>query len=118
MKIYVQPYPNLNGKWRVSTDGGTRPVWTRNGHELVYLDPTNHLTIVPVETGGLALRAGTTRPLSITAYTATNIAWRTYDVSPDGERFVIIKESPAAGDERFVVVLNFFDELKAKLAAR
>jgi hypothetical protein len=52
--------------------------------QLVYLDPTNHLTIVPVAKGGLALRAGTTRP-SFTAYTATN-AWRTYDVSPDGER--------------------------------
>jgi len=115
-EIWVQPYPRLNGKWRVSIDGGTRPAWTRNGQELVYLDATNHLAIVPVETNGSTLRYGTPRTLASVAYTATNIAWRTYDVSPDGQRFLVIKEpAQSVQDENFVVVLNFFEELKQKV---
>ncbi|MDR3722704.1 MAG: protein kinase [Candidatus Acidoferrales bacterium] len=35
-EIYVQPYPGPGGKWQISTDGGTEPVWNRNGRELFY----------------------------------------------------------------------------------
>lgn len=33
--IYVQPYPGPGGKWQISTEGGTEPVWNRNGREVV-----------------------------------------------------------------------------------
>ena len=46
----------------------------------------------------------------------TSINWRNYDVSPDGRRFLMIKEqaenSDASGPSQFTVVLNWFDELK------
>jgi eukaryotic-like serine/threonine-protein kinase len=35
-ETYVQPYPVTGGKWPISTDGGTEPVWNRNGRELFY----------------------------------------------------------------------------------
>ena len=35
-EIYVQPYPGPGGKWQISTEGGTEPVWNRNGRELFY----------------------------------------------------------------------------------
>jgi serine/threonine-protein kinase len=115
-EVFVQPYPESRGKWRVSSGGGTRPVWTRNGRELVYLDAANHLTIVPLETTGSTLRAGRATTLAATAYAATNIAWRTFDVSPDGQRFLVIKEpASTAQDQNFVVVLNFLEELKQKI---
>jgi serine/threonine-protein kinase len=48
-EIYVRPFPRVdNGRWQVSTAGGTRPVWARSGRELFYLDASNALTAVPV----------------------------------------------------------------------
>ena len=104
-----------SGRWQVSTSGGTIPTWTRGGRELVYLDSANHLTTVPVETTGSTFRAGTPATLSTTAY-ATPVAWRSYDVSPDGQRFLMIKEG-AGGIETpappsMVVVQNWLEELK------
>jgi serine/threonine-protein kinase len=115
-EVWVQTYPRLNGKWRVSTDGGTRPAWSRNGRELVYLDATNHLTIVPLDTIGSTLRYGTPKPLPTIAYTSTNIAWRTYDISADGQRFLVIKESRLTPETHVVTVVNFLEELRAKLS--
>lgn len=36
-EIYVQPFPDVNqGRWQVSTTGGSRPLWSRDGRELFY----------------------------------------------------------------------------------
>ena len=49
-EIYVRPFPEVNsGHWQVSTGGGTRPLWARNGQELFYLSPTGALMRVGVE---------------------------------------------------------------------
>ena len=37
-EVYVQPFPEGTGRWMVSTDGGTRPIWTKEGRELVFFD--------------------------------------------------------------------------------
>ena len=51
-EIYVQPFPDLDhGRWQVSTGGGTRPLWARNGRELFYLGPAGSLMAVPVQPG-------------------------------------------------------------------
>jgi eukaryotic-like serine/threonine-protein kinase len=48
-EIYVRPFPDVNsGRWQVSTTGGTRPIWTRGGQELVYVSPTGALMGVGV----------------------------------------------------------------------
>ena len=47
-EVYVRPFPDVtSGKWQVSTDGGTRPLWARNGQELFYLAPDGALMRVP-----------------------------------------------------------------------
>jgi Tol biopolymer transport system component len=57
--ISVRPFPRVtDGSWHVSTDGGSRPLWARNGRELFYLDRENKLTAVPVQTSGRALVHG------------------------------------------------------------
>ena len=49
-EIYVRPYPKVNdGRWQVSTTGGTKPAWARNGRELFYIDAAATLTTVPVQ---------------------------------------------------------------------
>ena len=50
-EIYVRPFPNVTaGKWQVSTSGGTRPLWARNGQELFY-ESMGTLMSVPLPTG-------------------------------------------------------------------
>ena len=49
-EIYVRPFPNVNaGKWQVSRDGGTRPVWAPDGRGLFYLGLDFAMKVVPVE---------------------------------------------------------------------
>ena len=49
IEVYVRTYPEVaNARWQVSRNGGSQPVWTRGGRELIYLDGAGHLTAVPV----------------------------------------------------------------------
>jgi hypothetical protein len=121
-EIYVRPFPRVNdGRWQISTNGGTRPLWARNGRELFYLDPSNTLTTVPVQTSDARFAAGTPAKVFGSPYAMPLNDPRTYDVSPDGQRFLMIKE--IAGEDRsetragLIVVLNVFEELRAKLPA-
>ena len=55
----MRPFPQVDsGRWQISTTGGTRPAWARNGRELFYLDASNTLTAVPVQTSGSTFSAG------------------------------------------------------------
>ena len=114
-QILVRPFPNVDGgHWQISTSGGITPVWARNGKELFYLDGTNAVTSVPIQTAP-TFSAGTPTKLFDGRYVGSPF-WRTYDVSPDGQRFLMIKDN-AAGDQTstpasMVVVLNWSEELK------
>jgi serine/threonine-protein kinase len=115
-EIYVRPYPLvMGGRWQVSTRGGTRPSWTRGGRELVFLDSANHMSAVAVEGEGGSFRAGAPSTLFTTVYARPDV-YRTYDVTPDGQRFLVIKEVDDVPTlTSLVVVENWFDELKRLL---
>lgn len=112
-EIYVRPFPNVaGGRWQVSSGGGTNPVWSRAGRELFYRDLTAVLA-VDVQTEP-AFAAGTPRALFDGPYRSTLAA--SFDVSPDGERFLMMKEPPPAQDApppRIVVIVNW-SELKSR----
>src|SRR5262245_12945353 len=115
-EIYVRPYPQVsNGRWQISTGGGTMPVWTRDGKELIYLDAATRLTAVSVETTGSTFHAGTPTTIVSTAY-ATPDAMRSYDISPDGRQFLMIKEGSSSDQsgapQQIVVIQNWLEELK------
>ena len=116
-EISVRPFPNVDGgRWTISTSGGTHPLWARRGTELFYLDGTGAMTRVPIQTAP-TFSAGTPTTLFDTRY-VTRGTGRAYDVSPDGQRFLMIK---AAGGEQapsMVVVVNWLEELKAKLPTK
>jgi serine/threonine-protein kinase len=117
-EIYVRPFPRVdNGRWQVSTAGGTRPAWARSGRELFYLDESSALTVVPVRTSGTTFVAGPPAKLFDTAYVEPNPA-RHYDVSPDGQRFLMLKDGavrdPNATPANMVVVERWFEELKSR----
>ena len=116
-EIFVRPFPNVDaGNWTISPNGGTRPLWARNGTELFYLDGAGAMTRVPVQTTP-TFSAGPATTLFETRY-FSGAAARTYDVSPDGQRFLMIKQAAAEQAQTMVVVLNWVEELKAKLPAQ
>jgi serine/threonine-protein kinase len=115
-EIYVRPFPNVNeGRWPISAGGGTRPLWGPDGRELFYLAPSGRLTVVPVQTDP-SFTAGSAEVLLAEPYYAGAMG-RTYDISPDGRRFLMIKESAedTSAPMSMTVVLNWFEELEARV---
>ena len=124
-EIYVRPFPGVDGgRWQISTGGGTRPLWSKTGRELFYMNRDGVMTAVPVQVSSTTFSAGNPATLFDTKYfSGGGVNGRTYDVSADGQRFLMIKESisttsSTATPASMVVVLNWFDDLKARVAAR
>ena len=91
-EIYVRPFPNVkDDRWLVSRNGGLGPVWARNGRELFYRTENGQLMAVPVQPDG-GMEFGTPELVVEHPYRASYIS-KTYDVSPDGKRFLMIKEA-------------------------
>jgi len=89
-------------------------VWGRNGRELFYLDASQKLTGVAVQTTGPTFIADIPVKILDTKY-ANPFPARWYDVSPNGERFLMIKDTPAAEDATpisMIVVEHWLEELK------
>lgn len=107
-EIYVQPYPGPGGKWLISTEGGFYPIWARSGHE-IFFHSEDKMMVVPVETQP-TFKAGTPHML----FRGGNylMLWN-YDVAPDGQHFLMIKEKEAPPSSKEVsIVLHWTDELK------
>ena len=117
--VYVKPHPNVGqARWQVSMEAGTAPVWARKGGELFYLDESNTLMAVPVETSGAQFRYGKPTKVFETPYAGN---FYSYDVTPDGQRFLMMKESEPGDRSRptsMVVVLNWLEELKQRVPTR
>jgi eukaryotic-like serine/threonine-protein kinase len=92
-EIYVIPFPPTSGgeKWLVSRGGGVQPRWNRNGRELFYISPDSKMTSVEVNTRPV-FHAGTPHPLFDSDIVDTGIRTGplSWDISPDGNRFLII----------------------------
>jgi dipeptidyl aminopeptidase/acylaminoacyl peptidase len=128
-QVYVRPFPDVQrSRSLISTAGGTRAMWSRNGREVLYLDADGLLTSVAVSVGpNGAFEAGVPRKLLNTRYflgvSALGLDLRGYDATADGERFLMIKNP--ADDNRsepplanLVVVLDWIEEIKQRLPAR
>jgi serine/threonine-protein kinase len=120
-EVYVRAFPDIhNGPWQISTAGGTRPVWSHDGRELYYLDAANAMNAVRVDTSGHTFVSAPPEMLFSTGYYEPNPA-RHYDVSPDGRRFLMIKEGTVRRDATpasMVVIQSWTEELKGRLPLR
>jgi Tol biopolymer transport system component len=106
-EIYVQPYPGPGPRVLVSTAGGTAPVWARDGSELFYQEGTA-LMAVPVRTAP-TFAIGTPTRLFDAPVTVDGTGHPAYDVAPDGQRFLMIQNTPV---NQVKVVLNWVEALK------
>jgi len=114
-EIYVQPYPGPGGKWQISTEGGTEPAWNPNGRELFFRSG-GKMMAVDIATQP-SFSAGKPKTLFEGPYLPTPLTNSNYDVSPDGQRFLMLKpvEQEQAEPTQINVVLNWFEELKRRV---
>jgi Tol biopolymer transport system component len=117
-EIYVQPYPGPGGKWQISTEGGTEPVWNHSGRELFYRNGEKMMAVDITMQPSFA--AGKPQLLFEARYELSPGTFAYYDVSPDGQRFLMLKpnEVGEAAPTQINVVLNWFEELKRLVPAR
>jgi eukaryotic-like serine/threonine-protein kinase len=113
-EVFVQPYPGPGGKWQVSTEGGTEPMWNPGGRELFYRNGDKMMAVDIATQSSFA--AGKPKVLFAGQYVPTPVTFPNYDVSPDGQRFLMLKPSEAeATPTQINVVLNWFEELKRRV---
>jgi serine/threonine protein kinase len=115
-EVYVRPYPGPGGQWQISTDGGTEPVWNPNGRELFYRSGRRMMAVEISRAPQFA--PGKPRVLFEGQY-AKAPTYPDYDVSPDGQRFLMVKEveqelNPVS---QIIVVQNWFEEVKRRVPA-
>ena len=114
--MYVQGYPDPGRREVVSTSGGTEPVWSRDGRELFFRPLDGDGLMVVEVNSGPSLSAS--RPVKLFSgmflLDVADIGIANYDVSPDGERFVMVAPSSlgAALPPTISIVLHWFEELQ------
>jgi hypothetical protein len=113
--VFIQSFPDPRGKRRkISLAHGSEPTWTRGGRELVYREDDKVMAVtIDSDTGA----SGPPAMLFSGPY-PSNQGWtrpRSYDVTPDGTRFLMMKLPDDQARPRIMVVLNWFEELRAKV---
>ena len=106
-EVYVTAYPGPGERIRVSTGGARSLRWSRDGRELLYVSGDRHMTSVPVKTSP-SLELGA--PTALFALSGAD--WISFDVSPDGKRFLAIVPKIIADELPLEVVVNWTAELK------
>jgi eukaryotic-like serine/threonine-protein kinase len=125
-QVYVDAFPGPGPRFQISTRGGGSPVWRADGGELYYVEPTAPATPGQLQPGSVEIRMmavtvttqptmsfGQPRPLFSGRY-SMNAPARGYDVTGDGQRFLLLQERERAPDviTGMTVVQNWFEELR------
>lgn len=101
-EVYVRPYPDTaGGRWQLSTEGGTQPHWARSGRELFYIALDGGLMSLAIQLTPTLVAARPTRLLTQVYH--TDPVGRSYEPSPDGQRFLMIKSVPGVLDDGLMV---------------
>jgi eukaryotic-like serine/threonine-protein kinase len=123
-EIHVRPFPDTDA-WhsQISSGGGGKPMWARLGRELFYHSGSpSRLMRVEVQAGraGGPFVSGTPMPLLDTTKYIMAATGRPFDISHDGQRFLVIK--PVGADDTahqsLTVVTHWFDELRARVKGK
>jgi serine/threonine-protein kinase len=113
-EVYVRPFPDAaSARWQVSSAGGTDPVWARSGRELFYLSGANEMMSVTVAPGPAFTISPPRRLFSVAPYTPIPPV-PSFDVHPDGKRFLLLRETTPTDRNELIVVQNWVEEMKAR----
>jgi WD40 repeat protein len=122
-EVYVEAFPRepgAEGKWKVSTAGGEDPHWRPDGKELFYLDQGGRLFAVPVQNSGAKPGFGMGAPQALFDTRLSQFDRRiggfpgppSYDVAPDGTRFLVRVIQEQGKEAPLVLVTNWQALLK------
>jgi serine/threonine-protein kinase len=115
-EVFIRPLTGTGGVRRVSYDGGIEPYWAPNGE--LFFRSGDQMFVVAVRTRP-ELAVGVTRKLFEGPYALSPVEHRNYDVTRDGQRFLMVRRSsPAEGTVRLNVVVNWLEELKQRVPVR
>jgi Tol biopolymer transport system component len=101
-EIYVVPFPSLDGKWQISTEGGNERIWSPSGDELFFRRSPGTVMVADISVRGESLAPGSARPLFDATFSYQ--LGGSYTISPDGQRF-LLKAIPDSGVTNYVTVL-------------
>lgn len=107
-EVYVTRFDQPGEKWRISTAGGRSPRWRRDGKELFYLAADKKMMSVIIKSGAETFEAGAPTAL----FKVDSILEGDYDVTADGQRFLINNSVAGAQSQPFTIVLNWAADLK------
>jgi eukaryotic-like serine/threonine-protein kinase len=117
-EVYVRPFPGPGGRWLISAEAGNEPIWSRDGRKLFYVN-RDKMRSVDVITQP-SFKAGPPQFLYEGHFESgwERAATSGYDVSPDGARFLRLQPvEPEQRATQIQVVINWFEELKRRVAA-
>jgi len=110
-EVYVQPFPALDARVKISTDGGADPVWSRDGKELFFRWDRKMMAVdVDAEPVFSARRPRVLFDCEFSSKGSSGLA--SYDVSADGERFVMVRERSGSSGAEVNIVLNWHEEVR------
>ena len=111
-EVYAQRFPDGGDKKQVSVNSGTEPVWSANGEELFFRE-AERMMVVSISSAN-RLTLGTPTVLFEGPYLPawSNSLSANYDVSADGEEFIMLRPEGGTLRQEIVIVLNWFDELE------
>jgi hypothetical protein len=119
-QIYVRAFPDKGGKWQISNGGGVQPMWSHNGHELLFNTPDNRIMAASYTVKGGSFVADKTRVWSDKQIGGPVNSVRNVDLAADGKRIAALmpaEEKEAQQSQSHVVFLeNFADELQRKVS--
>jgi Tol biopolymer transport system component len=117
-EVYVRPFPGPGGRWQISSAGGGRPIWSRNGRELFFETPENRIMVAAYAATGDSFSADKARLWSAVQISDPGTTYWNLDLAPDG-RFVMFPRPEATREQKgsvhVTVLLNFFDELRRRV---
>jgi hypothetical protein len=120
-EVYVQPFPGPGPKLQISSAGGFDPVWRRTGGEIYYRNDNKMMAVAittarqlkasaPLQLWEAPYSSGAGSSCGMPGVTSSN-----YDVSPDGQRFLMVRDDDTEiAETKIIVVLNWAQELRAK----
>ena len=124
-EVYVRPFPGPGGKLQISTQGGIEPVWSRNRRELYYRNGDRMMAVEVSsrrDSNGAfpsGFSAGSPQLLFEGHFQFSGLVSSGYDVSPDGQRFLMVQPSgPDQTPTQIQVVLNWFTELQQRVPVK
>ena len=111
-QIYIQAFPEAQGKWQISTAGGRYPQWSQDGRELFYLAADNKLMAVSLKIGKDSVEPSTPLELFTVSWDSSP-SGSPYAVTPDGKRF-LVRTVQDTGSQPLEVIVNWPALLKKR----